>query len=83
MIKVGTEMDVVIKIIFALSSLTLIFSILMQSGKSAGMSGAIGGGAEQIFGKNEAKGWEKVLDKMTKVAAVAFLICSVLAYIFV
>lgn len=76
-------MDVIIKIIFALSSLTLIFSILMQSGKSAGMSGAIGGGAEQIFGKNEAKGWEKVLDRMTKLAAVAFLICSVLAYIFV
>ena len=76
-------MDVVIKIIFALSSLTLIFSILMQSGKSAGMSGAIGGGAEQIFGKNEAKGWEKVLDKMTKIAAITFLLCSILAYIFV
>lgn len=70
-----------VKIIFALSSLTLIFSILMQSGKSAGLSGSIGGGAEQIFGKNEAKGWEKVLDRVTKIAAIAFLICALLVYI--
>lgn len=74
-------MDVVIKVLFALSSLVLIFSILMQSGKSAGMSGSIGGGAEQIFGKNEAKGWDKVLDKMTKAAAIIFLICSVVTYL--
>lgn len=74
-------MEVLIKVIFALSSLTLIFSILMQSGKSAGLSGSIGGGAEQIFGKNEAKGWEKLLDRMTKIAAIAFLICAVLVYI--
>lgn len=70
-----------VKIIFALSSLTLIFSILMQSGKSAGLSGSIGGGAEQIFGKNEAKGWDKLLDKMTKIAAIAFLICSILVFV--
>ncbi|MBN2797425.1 MAG: preprotein translocase subunit SecG [Clostridia bacterium] len=70
-----------IKVIFALSSLTLIFSILMQSGKSAGLSGSIGGGAEQIFGKNEAKGLDKLLDKVTKIAAIAFLICSVLVFV--
>jgi len=55
-------MDVLVGIIFALSSLVLIFSILMQSGKSAGLSGSIGGGAEQIFGKNEARGMEKLFD---------------------
>ena len=74
-------MDVVIKIIFALSSLTLIFSILMQSGKSAGMSGAIGGGAEQIFGKNETKGWDKLFDRATKIAGITFMVCAVLVYV--
>lgn len=53
----------------------------MQSGKSAGLSGSIGGGAEQIFGKNEAKGWDKLLDKMTKIAAIAFLVCAVLVFV--
>lgn len=74
-------MTFAVNIIFALSSLILVISILMQSGKSAGLSGSIGGGAEQIFGKNEAKGWEKVFDKVTKFAAIAFLVCAVLAYV--
>jgi len=71
----------VIKVLFALSSLVLIASILMQSGKSAGLSGSIGGGAEQIFGKNEAKGWDKLFDRATKIAAVVFLLCSILVYL--
>lgn len=74
-------MKIVINVFFALSSIVLIASILMQSGKSAGLSGSIGGGAEQIFGKNEAKGWEKIFDRMTKFAAIVFLACSVLAYL--
>jgi preprotein translocase subunit SecG len=71
----------VIKVLFALSSLVLIASILMQSGKSAGLSGSIGGGAEQIFGKNEAKGWDKLFDRATKIAAIVFLLCSLLVYL--
>lgn len=74
-------MEIVINILFVLASLVLIFSILMQSGKSAGLSGSIGGGAEQIFGKNEAKGLDRVLDKATKIAGIVFLLCSVLAYV--
>lgn len=74
-------LETIVGVIFALSSFILIFSILMQSGKSAGLSGSIGGGAEQIFGKNEAKGWERILDRMTKAAAIAFLVCAVLAYV--
>jgi preprotein translocase subunit SecG len=74
-------MKILIQIIFALSSLMLIVSILMQSGKSAGLSGSIGGGAEQIFGKNEAKGWEKLFDRMTKFAAIAFMICALVIYL--
>ncbi len=75
-------MTIVLKILFAISSIVLIVSILMQSGKSAGLSGSIGGGAEQIFGKSEAKGWEKTFDKMTKISAVVFLACAVLYYLF-
>ena len=74
-------LETIIKVIFALSSIILIFSILMQSGNSAGLSGSIGGGAEQIFGKNEAKGWDKILNRLTKIAAIAFLACAVLVYV--
>ncbi|MFP3381324.1 preprotein translocase subunit SecG, partial [Bacillus sp. SIMBA_069] len=37
-------------------SIALIVTVLLQSGKSAGLSGAIAGGAEQLFGKQKARG---------------------------
>jgi len=60
------------------SSIVLIASILLQSGKSAGLSGSIGGGAEQIWGKNKARDYDDKFDKITKVSAIAFLISALL-----
>jgi len=48
----------------------------MQSGNSTGLSGSIGGGAEQIFGKKKSKGYEAILNKISTVAAVAFIAVS-------
>jgi len=63
-------------IVLSLASLVLIASILLQSGKSAGLSGAIGGGAEQLFGKKKSKGYEAILSKISVVGAVCFILCS-------
>ncbi len=60
----------------AIASLILIASILLQSGNSAGLSGAIGGGAEQLFGKKKSKGYEAILEKVTKIAAACFILIS-------
>lgn len=62
--------------LLALGSLVLIGSILMQSGNSDGLSGAIGGGAEQLFGKKRSRGYEAVLSKITTVFAVLFILIS-------
>lgn len=63
-------------------SLGLIGSVLLQSGKSAGLSGSIAGGAEQLFGKQKARGLDAVLEKVTIGLAVGFIILSILvAYI--
>ena len=48
-------MQVVFMIIQVIASLILIASILLQSGKSAGLSGAISGGAEQLWGKQKER----------------------------
>lgn len=66
----------IITVLFVVACLILIGSILLQSGKSAGLSGSIGGGAEQIWGKQKAQGMDQLLDKATKVAAIAFIICA-------
>ena len=68
----------IVTVFLILSSLVLIASILLQSGKSAGLSGSIGGGAEQIWGKNKARDYDAKFDKVTKVAAVVFILSAVL-----
>ena len=63
-------------VILALASIILIASILLQTSKSSGLSGSIGGGAEQLFGKKKSKGYEAILSKITIVGAVCFIVCS-------
>lgn len=65
-------------VILALASIVLIGSILMQSGKSAGLAGSIGGGAEQLFGKKKGRGYEALLSKISVAGAVLFILCSLL-----
>ncbi|MCT4618496.1 MAG: preprotein translocase subunit SecG [Marinisporobacter sp.] len=64
-------------IIQAIASLILIASILLQSGKSAGLSGSIAGGAEQLMGKQKGRSYETLLSKVTSIGAVVFIITSI------
>ena len=61
-------------------SLGLIAVILLQSGKSAGLSGTIAGGAEALFGKK--KGLDEFLGKIAIGLAVAFFVLTLLLCIF-
>ncbi|CAD2072734.1 MULTISPECIES: preprotein translocase subunit SecG [Phocicoccus] len=58
--------------------ISLIAVVLLQSGKSAGLSGAISGGAEQLFGKQKARGMDLVLHRITVILAVAFFLIMIL-----
>jgi len=62
--------------IHALIAIGLIAVVLLQSGKSAGLSGAIAGGAETFFGKK--KGLDTFLSKVTVVLAVVFGLLSLI-----
>lgn len=75
-------MEAVLVTLIILSSITLITMIVLQSGKSEGLAGAISGGAEQLFGKKKARGLDAVLQKATIVASVVFFVATfTLAYI--
>lgn len=69
-------MKTILMILLAISSIVLIASILLQSGKSAGLSGSIGGGAEQLFGKKKSQGYEALLSRVTSIGAVAFIVLT-------
>ena len=70
-------MKLFLMILLAVASVVLIASVLLQSGNSAGLSGSIAGGAEQLFGKKKSRGYEAILSKVTTVGAVLFIILSV------
>lgn len=64
-------------VLLIIVSLALIAVILLQSGKSAGLSGAISGGAEQLFGKQKARGLDLILHRITIVLAIIFFILTI------
>ena len=70
-------MKTFLMILLAVASIILIASVLLQSGSSAGLSGSIAGGAEQLFGKKKSKGYEAILTKVTSIAAVLFVVLSI------
>lgn len=69
-------MEVVFKILLVICSLALIAVVLLQKGKSAGLSGAISGGAEQLFGKQKARGLDLILLRLTIVLGTLFILLS-------
>ncbi len=55
--------------------LLLIATVVLQSGKSAGMGGTIGGGADAIFG-GKKKGLDEMLSKATMVLGILFAVVT-------
>lgn len=64
----------VIKVLHLIIALAVVTGVLLQHGKSAGLSGVIDGGATQIFGKK--KGLDEKLSRYTTIAAIIFVITS-------
>ena len=71
-------MDKVFTIVHVVLSLILIAVVLLQSGKSAGLSGSIGGGAETFFGKNKAGTLDGIFEKLTGIVALLFIVTSII-----
>jgi preprotein translocase subunit SecG len=74
------EMTVALTILQMLCAVALIISVLLQSSKSAGLSGSIAGGAETFFGKK--KGMDETLTKVSAVTAALFLVLTLLLSVF-
>ena len=71
-----TAAQIIVSIIYFIVSLGLIAIVMLQSGKSAGLSGAIGGAADTFLSKNKAKSTDARLAKMTKWVAIAFMVLT-------
>ena len=68
-------------IVQVLCGLILIAVVMLQSGKSAGLSGAIAGGVDTFLSKNKAKTWDAKLARATKWVGALFLILTLILLI--
>ena len=69
-------MKTAVTVIQVLCGLFLIAVVLLQSGKSAGLSGAIAGGADTFLSKNKAKTMDAKLAKGTKWVGAVFIVLT-------
>ncbi|MCI7327994.1 MULTISPECIES: preprotein translocase subunit SecG [Hornefia] len=69
-------MYIAMMVVLAIVSVILILSVLLQEGNSDGLSGSIAGGAEQLFGKKRGRGYQGILNKITIVMSVVFIVLS-------
>ena len=67
---------IILTVLQVLSGIAVTAIVLMQSGKSAGLSGAISGGAETFLSKGKAKTLHAKLAKATKWFALAFVLLT-------
>jgi len=71
-----TPAAIAVSIVYLISAIVLTVAVLFQSGKSAGLSGAIAGGAETFLSKNKAKSADARLAKATKWIAILFMVLT-------
>lgn len=69
---------VVVTVIYVIMCIALTVIVLLQEGKSAGLTGAISGVADTYWGKNKGRSMEGALEKGTRYLAIGFIVISVL-----
>lgn len=69
-------MEIVLTVLEAIASVALIVVVLLQSGKEAGLSGAIAGGSETYLSKSKSKGLDQMLASSTKWIALAWVLLT-------
>ncbi|HJF20112.1 MAG TPA: preprotein translocase subunit SecG [Enterococcus columbae] len=73
--------DIILGIVIVISVI-LIFTIMMQPSKQNSAASAFSGGADQLFGKQKARGFEAVMQRTTAIlGAVWIILLFVLSYL--
>ena len=69
-------LTLIVTILQLLCGLAIILVVLFQSGKSAGLSGTIGGVADTFMAKGKAKSFDAKLARATKWIGAVFIVLT-------
>ena len=67
---------IIVTVLEVICSIGLIAVVLLQSGKEAGLSGAISGGADTYMGKGKSSTLDQKLASVTKWIALAWVLLT-------
>lgn len=71
-------METFLVILEAIASIALIVVVLLQSGKEAGLSGALSGSSDSYLSKNKKGGLDQLLATSTKWLAIAWILLTLI-----
>ena len=69
-------MEIVLTVVEVLLSIALILVVLLQSGKEAGLSGALSGSNDNYLSKSKKKNLDQALSSATKWIALAWILLT-------
>ena len=69
-------LEIALVVIEALASIALIVVVLLQSGKEAGLSGALSGSSDSYLSKNKKGGLDHMLASSTKWIALVWIVLT-------
>lgn len=74
-----SALKIALVVLFVLLCIAMVILIMVQKGKSAGLTGSVAGGSSDTFwGQNKARSAEGKLDMATKIAGAAFIVMALL-----
>ena len=68
--------EIILVVLEVIASLALILIVLFQSGKEAGLSGALAGNTDTYMGKNKTASFDKKLAAATKWVALVWILLT-------
>ena len=69
---------IVLTVLQVIASVAMVLIVLFQSGKEAGLSGALAGNTDTYMGKNKTASLDKKLAAATKWVALAWILLTLL-----
>ena len=76
-----SALEYIVGAVVIVVSLAIVFIVLFQQGRRAGINGVISGGADTFLSKTKARTWDARLSRMTKYFAIAFFVLAIIANI--
>ena len=67
---------IILTVLEVIASVALIAVVLLQSGKEAGLSGALSGNSDTYLAKSKSAGLDKTLASATKWVALAWILLT-------